>query len=205
VADFFAMLVKVIFPPNFVGAKAAVSSLPTSARGRIKNVLDVAAGAGAWSIPFAQANKATRVTVIDFPQVTPVAREYASRFGVSDQYEYREGDLHEVDFGNRGYDLVTLGHVIHAVGREAGQRLIERSAAALRDRGMLLIAEFIPNDDRTGPSLPLLFGLNMMLHSPVGDVFTMKDYRSWLKAAGFKTIKAIRTPAAPSPLILASK
>lgn len=70
---------------------------------------------------------------------------------------------------------------------------------------MLLIAEFIPNDERTGPSLPLLFGLNMMLHSSVGNVFTMKDYRGWLKAAGFKTIKAIRTPAAPSPLILASK
>jgi 2-polyprenyl-3-methyl-5-hydroxy-6-metoxy-1,4-benzoquinol methylase len=204
-ANFFAMLVKVIFPPNFVAANAAVASLPASARARIKSVLDVAAGAAAWSIPFAQANKATRVTVVDFPQVTPVAREYAAKFGVADQYEYRDGNLNEVDFGTSRYDLVTLGHVIHAVGREAGSRLIERSAKALRERGMLLIAEFIANDERTGPPLPMLFSLNMMLHSPIADVFTMKEYRGWLKEAGFKTIKVIRTPAAPSPLILATK
>jgi hypothetical protein len=45
----------------------------------------------------------------------------------------------------------------------------------------------------------------MLLHSPLGDVFTMKDYREWLKGAGFRAIKTIRTPMAVSPLILAQK
>jgi hypothetical protein len=70
---------------------------------------------------------------------------------------------------------------------------------------MLLIGEFIPNDDRTGPAAAMLFGLNMLLHTPVGDVFTMNEYRGWLKGAGFRVIKAIRTPSAVSPLILARK
>ncbi len=70
---------------------------------------------------------------------------------------------------------------------------------------MLLIAEMIPNDDRTGPPQPMLFGLNMLLHAPDGDAFTMKEYREWLRAAGFKQVKTIRTPRAPSPLILAQK
>lgn len=48
-------------------------------------------------------------------------------------------------------------------------------------------------------------GLNMLVHTPRGDVFTMKDYRGWLKAAGFRTVKAIRTPSAVSPLILARR
>ncbi len=205
IGEFFAMLVKSIFPPNYVAAKQAVASLSPGVRARIKNVLDVAAGAAAWSIPFAQANRATRVTVVDLPQVTPVTRQYAEKFGVAGQYDYREGDMREVDFGRQRYDLVTLGHVIHGEGRALGRRLIERCAEALRDRGMLLIGEFIPNDDRTGPPLAMLFGLNMMLHIPDGDVFTMKEYRAWLKDAGFKTVKAIRTPAAPSPLILATK
>ena len=205
IGEFFAMLVKCIFPPNYVGAKEAVASLASGVRARIKNVLDVAAGAAAWSIPFAQANRATRVTVVDLPQVTPVTREYAAKFGVAGQYDYVEGDMREVDFGKERYDLITLGHVIHGEGRDLGRRLIERCAEALRDRGILLIAEFIPNDERTGPPLPMLFGLNMMLHVPDGDVFTMKEYRGWLKEAGFRTIKAIRTSAAPSPLILATK
>lgn len=204
-AEFFAMLVKVIFPLNFVGATAAVASLGAGARARIKNILDVAAGAGAWSIPFAQAIRAAHVTAVDFPQVTPVARDYAAKFGVEDSYEYREGNLREMDFGTDCYDLVTLGHIIHGEGRDAGRELLERSAKALRKRGILLIAELVPNDDRTGPALAMLFGLNMMVHTQAGDVFTMKEYRGWLKEAGFKTVKTIRTPAAPSPLILATK
>ncbi|HLX38254.1 MAG TPA: methyltransferase, partial [Candidatus Binataceae bacterium] len=167
--------------------------------------LDVAAGAAPWSIPFAQANRATRVTVVDMPEVTPVTREYAAKFGVAEQYDYLEGDLHEVDFGKDRYDLIILGHIIHGEGRENGQRLIERCAGALRERGMLLIAELIPNDDRSGPALPMLFGLNMMIHTPGGDVFTMKDYRGWLKDSGFKSVKPLRVPSAPSPLILATK
>ncbi len=51
----------------------------------------------------------------------------------------------------------------------------------------------------------MLFGLNMLLHTPVGDVFTMKDYREWLKGAGFRAVKTIPTPSAVSPLILAQK
>jgi 2-polyprenyl-3-methyl-5-hydroxy-6-metoxy-1,4-benzoquinol methylase len=204
-AGFFAMLVRVIFPAGFAAAQAAVSSMPASTRSRIKEVLDVGAGAAAWSIPFAQANKTARVTVIDLTEVTPIAREYTTRFGVGDRYEYRDGDLHQVDLGNGRYDLVILGHIIHGEGGEGGRRLIGRCAEALRERGKLLIAEFVPNEDRTGPALPMLFGLNMMLHTPAGDVFTMKEYRQWLKEAGFRTIKTIRTPVAASPLILATK
>ncbi|HLI79068.1 MAG TPA: methyltransferase, partial [Candidatus Binataceae bacterium] len=204
-ADFFTILVKCIFPAGFVPAREALARVPRAARARIKNILDIGAGAGAWSIPFAQANRAAKVTVVDMPQVTQVTREYTARFGVAEQYDYVEGDLREVEFGAQRYDLVLLGHIIHGEGRELGRRLIQRCAKALRDRGMLLIAEFIPNEDRTGPPLPMLFGLNMMLHTLDGDVFTMKEYRAWLKEAGFKNVKAIKTPAAPSPLLLATK
>jgi len=61
---------------------------------------------------------------------------------------------------------------------------------------MLLIGEFVPNDDRTGPPVTMLFGLNMLLHTLVGDVFMMKEYREWLKGAGFRSINTIRTPSA---------
>ena len=203
--EFFAMLVKAIFPFSNAAARELIAKLGAGLRTRVKTILDIGAGAAAWSIPFAQANRAAKVTVVDLPQVTPVTRQYAEKFGVAGQYDYIDGDLHAVDFGKDRYDLVILGHIIHGEGSERGRQLIARCSAALRDRGMLLIAELIPNDDRTGPALPMLFGLNMMIHVPDGDVFTMKEYRSWLKAASFRTIKTIRTPSAPSPLILATK
>ncbi|MGH7985060.1 MAG: methyltransferase [Candidatus Binataceae bacterium] len=102
------------------------------------------------------------------------------------------------------YDLVILGHILHGQSREWARRLIEKAAGALRGRGMMLIGEFIPNDRRTGPAVPLLFGLNMLVNAPEGDVYTMAEYRTWLKAAGMRSLKTIRAPQA-SPLILATK
>ena len=202
--DFLPILVKAIFPTSYVPAKAAVAALGAPARKRIANILDVAAGSGAWSLAFAQALPKARVTVVDLPPVAVITREYAARYGVAARYDYIEGNLREVDFGRDRFDLVILGHIIHSEGAEWGRKLIEKSAVALREKGMLLIAELIPNDERTGPAVPMLFGLNMLIHTAEGDVFTMRDYRGWLKDVGFKSIKTIRNPG-PSPLILASK
>jgi ubiquinone/menaquinone biosynthesis C-methylase UbiE len=171
---------------------------------QIKSILDVAAGSAAWSIPFAQAIPDARVTVVDYPEVTPVTRQFAGRFGVADRFDYIEGNLREVDFGRGRYDLVILGHIIHSEGEKWGKKLLKKSHRALGENGQLLIGEFIPNDTRTGPVMPLLFGLNMIVHTEQGDVFTMREYRQWLKDAGFRSIKTIDAPG-PSPLILATK
>lgn len=202
--EFFRVLVKAIFPTSYVPSKCAVAAIPKATRARIRNILDVAAGSGAWSLAFAQALPHARVTALDLPQVLAVTREYTERYKVADRYDYLAGDLQKVDFGEKRYDLVILGHILHGEGREGSQRLIEKSAAALREKGMILIAELVPNDQRTGPPIPVLFGLTMLLNSPVGDVFTMREYREWLKAAGMKSVKTIKAPG-PSPLILATK
>ena len=202
--DFFPQLVAAIFPMSYGAAREAAAAIPEKTRKRIKNILDVAAGSAAWSIAFAQAIPDSRVTVVDYPEVNQVARDFTTRLGVADRYDYLEGNLREVDFGRKKYDLVILGHIIHTEGEKWGKKLIQRASRALKDDGLLLIGEMVPNDDRTGPALPLVFGLNMLLNTENGDVFTMREYREWLKAAGFKKVSTIDAPG-PSPLILASK
>lgn len=202
--DFFPKLVSAIFPASYAAARATVAALPGKTRGKIKNILDVAAGSGAWSIAFAQALPDARVTVIDYPEVTPITRKFTEQMGVADRYEYIEGNLREIDFGRNRYDLVILGHIIHSEGEKWGRKLVRKSHKALSDGGQLLIAEMVPNDARTAPPIPLLFALNMLLHTDQGGVFTMREYREWLKEAGFKSVKTIDAPA-PSPLILATK
>ncbi|MEW6208068.1 MAG: methyltransferase [Acidobacteriota bacterium] len=201
--DFFPKLVAAIFPLSYGAAQAACNALPEKTRKQITRILDVAAGSAAWSLPFAEANPAARVTVVDFPEVTAVARQFTDRFNVSDRYDYIEGNLRHVAF-KKGYDLAILGHIIHSEGEKWGRKLIKKCFNSLRDGGLLLIAEMIPNDARTGPPLPLLFDLNMLVHTEQGGVFTMKEYRAWLKEAGFKKVRTIEAPS-PSPLILATK
>jgi len=40
-----------------------------------------------------------------------------------------------------------------------------------------MIAEFVPDDDRRGPLLPLLFGLHMLVLTDSGDTFTFGEYQ----------------------------
>jgi len=202
--DFFPRLVKAIFPLTYNGACGLVKAFPQAKLKKIQRVLDVAAGSGAWSLPFAQAVPTVRVTAVDYPEVTPVTREFAQTFGVADRYEYLEGDLRQLDFGQKVFDVVILGHIIHSEGEKWGKKLIQKSYRALKPGGTLVVAEMIPNDTRTGPVFPLLFGLNMVLHTEQGDIFTMAQYRQWLKQAGFSNIKAVPVPG-PSPLILATR
>jgi len=202
--EFFPKLVEAIFPMSYGAAQGAVAVIPEKTRKRIKTILDVAAGSAAWSLAFAQAIPDARVTVVDYPEVTPVARRFAEAFGVAERYEYSEGNLRDIDFGRNRYDLVILGHIIHTEGEKWGKKLVKRAYRALGDNGLLLIAEMIPNDTRSGPMLPLLFGLNMLVHTEAGDVFTMREYREWLKDAGFRKVQTLDVPG-PSPLILATK
>jgi ubiquinone/menaquinone biosynthesis C-methylase UbiE len=202
--EFFPQLVEAIFPMSYGAAREAVAAIPEKTRKRIGTILDVAAGSAAWSLPFAQAMPDVRVTALDYKEVLPIARRFAERFGVADRYDYIEGNLREIDFGRNRYDMVILGHIIHSEGEKWGKKLVKKAHRALTDNGLLLIAEMIPNDTRTGPPMPLLFGLNMIAHTEAGDVFTMKQYREWLKGAGFKKITTVDVPS-PSPLILATK
>lgn len=202
--EFFPKLVRSIFPASFGAASAVTATLTPEECGQIKEILDVAAGAAPWSLAFALKIPDARVTVLDFPEVTPIAREFATKFGVADRYDYCDGNLREVDFGKDRYDLVTLGHIIHSEGAEWGEKLIQKSYDALREGGTLLIAEMIPNDDRTGPLVPMIFGLNMLIHTEQGDVYTLKEYTEWLTKAGFKNVRTVDAPS-PSPIILATK
>jgi ubiquinone/menaquinone biosynthesis C-methylase UbiE len=189
--EFFPKLVAALFPPSFGGSRMAREALPPRWRSRVKRVLDVAAGSAAWSLAWAAADPEVKVTVVDFPEVFEVARRFTDRFGATDRYEFKAGNIRKISFGTEKYDLVILGHICHSEGAKWSQKLIEKSAKALAPGGLLLIGEMIPNDKRTGPIQPLLFGINMLVNTEEGDVFTLAEYKAWMTAAGLSSIRRI--------------
>jgi ubiquinone/menaquinone biosynthesis C-methylase UbiE len=202
--SFFADHVQAIFPSNLHAARNLVRSLPQTMLAQVRGIFDVGCGAGAWGIAFATALPEARVTALDFPEVIKIARTYARRFGVESQYEFIEGNFSTVEFVREGYDLVILGYVLHNEGIDRGRELIRRSCEALRPSGRLLIADMVADDDRTGPLIPMLFGLNMLVLTEHGDVFTEAEMQGALRHGGFATIKRLKSPS-PSLFILAEK
>lgn len=197
--EFFQKLVSQLFPMSYPAAKVAAWKLDM----KNANILDVAAGSGAWGIAFAENDINTRITALDWSGVLKVTKKFVSKFGLDDRFSYISGDLREVDFGN-DYDLIILGHICHSEGAENTVKLISKCYNSLKNGGKLLIADMIPDDERCSSVFPLLFAVNMLISTTDGNTFTMKEYNEWLESAGFHDVKTLDVPG-HSPLIITTK
>ena len=201
--EFFTELVENIIPMSYHGAQKLADHLKLA---RLKNelrVLDIAAGSGIWGIALAQKSSRVRVTAIDWAGIIPTTKRITQKFGVSDQFKFIQGDINEVEFGG-GYDVATLGHILHSEGEERSRRLLKKTSHALKSGGTISIAEWLVNDDRTEPLPSLMFAVQMLVNTEKGDTFSFKEIRGWLEEAGFKKVRKLQAPG-PSPLILATK
>jgi ubiquinone/menaquinone biosynthesis C-methylase UbiE len=202
-AEFFEQFVESLFPMSYMATQAVGEHLGLPAATAEVRVLDVAAGSGVWGIGLAQMSPHVRVTAQDWARVLGVTQRMAQRTGVSDRMTFLAGDLHDVDFGG-GFDVATLGHILHSEGVEGSRRLLKKVFDALSPGGTIVIGEFVVDDDRRGPPGPLIFAVNMLVNTERGDAFTFSQIRAWLEEAGFGKIRQLEAPA-PSPLILATK
>ena len=200
-SDFFQNFVNDIFPMSYPAAQTLARHL--NAVSEPVRVLDLAAGSGVWGIAIAQSSPLVQVTAVDWPGVIPVTQNTVARFGLSEQFSFVEGDLQAADFGD-GYNLATLGHILHSEGAARSRALLAKTFAALASGGTIAIAEFLVNADRTGPISSLFFAVNMLVNTDIGDTYSFEEISSWLTAAGFTNPRTLESPG-PSPLILATK
>jgi ubiquinone/menaquinone biosynthesis C-methylase UbiE len=202
-AAYFREFVEDIFPMSYEAACALADELNINAASAPISVLDVAAGSGVWSIALAEASPHVRVTAVDWPAVLPVTRRIAKRHGVQDRFTFVEGSIQTADFG-RNHHIATLGHILHSEGPARSQDLIRKTYDALAPGGTIVIAEFIVDEDRTGPPGALIFAVTMLVNTDAGDTFTYSEMAQWLETAGFQDIRELEAPG-PAPLILATK
>jgi hypothetical protein len=200
---FFGEFVEDIFPMSYAAAQVLGDALKLTDAKQPISVLDLAAGSGVWGVALAQKSPQVRVTAVDWPTVIPVTRRVAARFGLADRFTFVEGDLQQADFGHT-HQIATLGHIIHSEGEARSRQLLRRTAEALAPGGTIAIAEFVMNEERTGPPNAALFAVNMLVHTDQGNAFTFSEMSGWLTEAGFINVRTLEAPA-PSPLILADK
>jgi 2-polyprenyl-3-methyl-5-hydroxy-6-metoxy-1,4-benzoquinol methylase len=200
---FFAEFVESLFPLSYAAARLLGEHLQVDRLTGPASVLDVGAGSGVWGIALAHLSPRVRVLAVDWPEVVEVTERVARRHGVLPRLETRGGDLLEVDFG-AGHQIVTIGHILHSQGVEKSRRLLAKAFAAMAPGGTIVISEFTPNAERTGPSNTLIFAVNMLLHSEEGGTYSFEEISGWLKEAGFVKPRQLEAPA-PSPLILAER
>lgn len=150
------------------------------------NLLDVGGGPGTYSAFLCRRNPDLRATIWDLPVAIGVARRcVAAQPDVRDRISFVEGDWDTDDFGS-GYDALLFSNVLHGMPSDPHPKF-EKARAALEPGGLLIVQDFILDDDRQGPLPAALFALYI-------GAFTYSGLGDALRSHGFGDVRVLTAP-----------
>lgn len=166
-----------------------------------RKLLDVGGGTGAFSITLCRAFPELTATVVDFPNVAKLGREYVAEAGLSDRIRYDDGDALEKGWPG-GQDAVLMSYLFSGVPGDAHEGLIADAMTALAPGGVLMIHDFVVEAARTGPKLAALWQLQHTAFTPEARSLDDEWLAEALTAAGFEDVSV--GPMIPALTMLAT-
>ncbi len=153
-----------------------------------EHILDVGGGSGAFTIMLCRHNPGLRATILDFPNALRVARIFVDEAGLGERVAYREADATAGEWP-QGHDVVLMSFLLSAVSAAAIDGLFGRAYGSLPAGGMLVVHDFMVDDNRTGPPDAALWFLTCMFNAPDGVVLTPQRIARRIEAAGFADLR----------------
>jgi hypothetical protein len=101
------------------------------------------------------------------------------------QIEFLEGDWLSATLPADSFDLAFVDSITAFRKLEENIGILHRALEALAMGGRILLRAWMADDDRKGPGWIPLAGLDLLLASVDGDIYTVTEYRGMLEAAGF--------------------
>jgi len=186
---------------NFISAMH-VNALPQS-KYLVENydfqghrVLDLGAGSGVFSIAIGNKYDSSSGLLFDLPGVAEITKEYVEKSEASDRFSVVAGDYHkEIPEGE--FDDILLFAVAHQETPSELETLLITAKSKLKQGGRLFLTSFFLEDDKTGPTFPALFAVEMIVMHESGSVYTFSEIENALSKAGFtfNRVDAIPGPA----------
>lgn len=162
---------------------------------KVRRLLDVGGGSGAYDIELCRLYPKLRSTVYDLPFVAKIAQAKADAAGLGGRVSSSPGDFFADAAFPAGHDAILLSMILHDWAEPRNRELLRKAYAALPSGGMIVISELLVNDEKTGPPAAALMSLNMLIETE-GRNYTPAEYSAWLKEAGFRKIKTVWFEAA---------
>lgn len=155
-----------------------------------RRLLDLGGGPGTYAIHFCKQNPELKAVVFDLPTTRPFAEKTIARFDLSDRIEFIGGDFLEDDLPGT-YDAVWLSHILHGEGPKDCRKLMKKAASVLNPGGLILIHEFILNNNQDGPAFSAIFSLNMLLGTEQGRAYSEQELSDMMTEAGAGNIHRV--------------
>ena len=154
---------------------------------KLRHLLDIGGGAGAFSEAIALRHPHLQVTLFDLEAVCALARERFEAAGLGDRAKAVAGDFFNDPLPSA--DCALVANVLHDWSPEEARRLVSRIHQTLLPGGQIIIYE-VMKPEGSSPIEVDLFALALHMDTQRGQVYGVEDMRPWLQEAGFENIQS---------------
>lgn len=141
-----------------------------------KKLFDVGGGPGTYSILACKKYPQLEAVVFDLGETIAIAKEVIAREIMQDRITVIEGNWNTDNFGCEN-DVVLFSNVLHGGENETAMKL-KKAYDSLIPGGLLVIQEFLLNENKTGPLIPALFNV-------MAGAFSTEEIKRLINEAGF--------------------
>ena len=165
--------------------------------------LDIGGASGTYTLAFLEALPVSSGTIFDLPVAIREARQRFAGTPLESRVSFAEGDFYQNDLPV-GFDFAWVSAIIHQHGRTENRSLFEKAHQALNLGGRIAVRDFVMDSSRTFPPQGTLFGVNMLVNTKNGRVYTFDEIRADLESAGFVNIR-LAVPADTMSAVVAAE
>ena len=147
-----------------------------------RKMFDVGGGPGTYSIMACKRYPELEATILDIPETIAITKDRIAAEGMQAKVRVKEGSWDADDFG-RDNDVVLLSDVMHGPPSNTPMKL-KKAFDSMAAGGLLVVQEFLLNDEKTGPLICALF--NLMV-----GAWSRSELLSLVTEAGFEDAKIV--------------
>jgi hypothetical protein len=166
----------------------------------VLTVVDVAGGLGSLLGSVLRHYPGVHGTLLERPDVLPLAKDLLATQGVDGRYDIVAGDFFESV--PEGADVYLIKRALHDWESDDIVRILERIKAAMRPDSRLLVIEGVLDDDSTQDTL---FRDLLLLVLVGGREYAVQEYRDVITRAGLHVRRTVPTGVGPLTIIEATR
>lgn len=151
------------------------------------DILDIGGASGTYTLAFLRVLPKARAAIFDLPVGIAAARNRFTGTEFESRVRLVTGDFYKDDLP-QGFDFAWISAIIHQHGRAESRELYRKAFKALNPGGKAGVRDFIMSADRTAPKAGAFFGVNMLVATRSGMVYTLEEVKEDLEAAGFVNV-----------------
>ncbi len=158
----------------------------SSSNGNLR-ILDIGGASGTYTEAFLKKLPHSSAAIFDLPVAIAQAQMRFKGTDLESRVSLVAGDFTK-DALPSGFDFAWISAIIHQMNREKSRMLYAKAFDALKPGGMVAVRDYVMREDRAYPVDGALFGINMLVCTQDGMVYTYKEIKEDLELAGFTQV-----------------